>query len=58
MCHEGWAQRRREQEEARRLWDLYNRETTEPPARREPEIELEQEKADTVQEREPVTVER
>ncbi|HEU4628200.1 MAG TPA: hypothetical protein VFS08_00585 [Gemmatimonadaceae bacterium] len=55
MCHEYWARREREraeQEEARRFWDVFRRETTEPPAS-EPEIRLDEREAELEGDREP-----
>jgi hypothetical protein len=50
MCYERRASRQRaeQQEESRRFWDVFNRETTvePPPERPEPEVRLEGEDAE------------
>jgi len=55
MCHEYWERRREsaEQEETRRFWDAFRRETAEPAAS-EPEIRLEEEDAEVERPAEPV----
>lgn len=58
MCHEGWIRRRREQEEAREMWDRFTRETARPAEPRESEVRLEEQAAESTEEREPVEVER
>jgi hypothetical protein len=52
-------QQRREQEDARRLWEVFNRETKgEPPERREDEVRLQDAERAAVEEREPAPVDR
>jgi hypothetical protein len=60
MCHERmFRQQRREQEDARRLWEVFNRETKgEPPERREDEVRLQDAERAAVEEREPAPVDR
>lgn len=55
MCHESRERRREtaEQEETRRFWDAFRRETAEPPVA-EPEVRLDGEDAATERPAEPV----
>jgi hypothetical protein len=59
MCYERRGRRQRATEEqSHALWDLFHRETAEPAEPREPEIRLDTDEREGVEEQQPAPAER
>jgi hypothetical protein len=61
MCYDRRARRRQhatEEQSSHGLWDLFHRETAEPAEPREPEIRLDTDEREGVEEQQPAPAER
>ncbi|MCW2953145.1 MAG: hypothetical protein JWQ48_2315 [Conexibacter sp.] len=58
MCYDRRTRQRRDEEESRKLWEAFQRETGVPPEQREQEVRLQGDEREKAEEPQPAPAER